>query len=64
MTATIETEPTYIGNHERGIWLHNQARFRFGKYKASASTTYGRPMSNIFGGSLVRIGSSKSSKHS
>jgi hypothetical protein len=33
MTATIETEPTYIGNHERGIWLHNQARFRFGKYK-------------------------------
>jgi hypothetical protein len=32
MTATI-TEPTHIGNHERGICLHNQARFRFGKYK-------------------------------
>jgi hypothetical protein len=27
------TEPTHIGNHERGICLHNQARFRFGKFK-------------------------------
>jgi uncharacterized protein (DUF3820 family) len=32
MTAT-ETEPTYIGSRKRGICLHNQARFRFGKYK-------------------------------
>jgi uncharacterized protein (DUF3820 family) len=32
MTAAI-TEPTYLSNCERGICLHSQARFRFGKYK-------------------------------
>ena len=32
MAATV-TEPTYLSNHERGICLHGQARFRFGKYK-------------------------------
>jgi hypothetical protein len=33
MTATVEKEPTHLINHERGICLHKQARFRFGKYK-------------------------------
>jgi hypothetical protein len=63
MTAAI-TEPTYLSAYELGICLHSQARFRFGKYKGELCTKSGSATPNIFAGSAIRTGSSKSSKYS